>query len=667
MRSPVTRLGDDRYLAPYLGCLRERRERATLLGMRLRRRYGSLYEFASAHEYFGLHRKAGNWVFREWAPAARALHLVGDFTDWAVREDFALQRSGGPGVWEITLPDGALGHGDLYKLHLRGPAGEGERIPSHARRAVQDHHSKAFSAQVWEPEVPHVWRHEAPRSDAAPLIYEAHVGMAQEREGVGTYEEFRTGILPRIVDAGYNTLQLMAVQEHPYYGSFGYQVSSFFAASSRFGTPEELKALIDEAHGAGLRVIMDLVHSHAVKNEIEGLSRFDGTPYQYFHDGARGEHEAWDSRCFDYAKEEVLRFLLSNCRFWLEEYHLDGFRFDGVTSMCFLDHGLGRNFTSYGEYFDDCVDESAVAYLTLANELVHEISPRAITIAEDMSGMPGLGAPARDGGCGFDYRLAMGVPDCWFDLLTEVRDEDWDVGTLWHELTNRRSDERAISYAECHDQAIVGGKTIIFELIDAGMYRAMRIDDVDSGVDRGMALHKMIRLATLATSGHGYLNFLGNEFGHPEWIDFPREGNGWSYRHARRLWHLRDDPDLRFGQLAAFDRAMLEVARDHRVLEEGEPRFVMAHGDDKVLAFERGPLLFLFNFHPEKSFPGYGLAVAPGSYRLVLDSDEARFGGQDRLERGQRYPEVVSPGAGKAAPLLELYLPARTTLVLKRS
>ena len=213
--------------------------------------------------------------------------------------------------------------------------------------------------------------------------------LAADSEKVGTYNEFRKNILPRIKKLGYNVIQLMAIQEHPYYGSFGYHVSSFFAASSRFGTPEELKQLIDEAHGMGIMVIMDLVHSHAVRNEVEGLGNYDGTRYQFFHEGKRGEHDAWDSYCFNYGKNEVLHFLLSNVKYWLDEYHFDGFRFDGVTSMLYYDHGLSRAFTSYDMYFDSGQDEEAITYFKLSNKLIHETNPNAISIAEEMSGYPG--------------------------------------------------------------------------------------------------------------------------------------------------------------------------------------------------------------------------------------------------------------------------------------
>ncbi|MBN1671967.1 MAG: alpha amylase C-terminal domain-containing protein [Kiritimatiellae bacterium] len=665
-RHEPTRLAEDPYLSPYRSHLRRRAEQAEGLAHRLTEGKRSLADFASGHEYFGLHRREDGWLFREWAPNASAVYLVGDFCGWRETPAFALRRTGERGDWQIELPARALKHGDLYRLSLHWPGGCGDRIPAYARRVVQDDHTKIFNAQVWAPPNPYRWTHAAPAGAErqAPFIYEAHVGMAQEREGVGTYSEFRETVLPRIVEAGYNTVQLMAVMEHPYYASFGYHVSSFFAASSRFGTPDELKALVDAAHGAGLRVIIDLIHSHAVNNEVEGLSRFDGTVYQYFHDGPRGRHVAWDSRCFDYAKPEVLHFLLSNCRFWLDEYRLDGFRFDGITSMLYLHHGLGPAFDGYERYFDGSVDEDALAYLTLANRLIHALRPDAVTIAEDVSGMPGLAAPIEAGGCGFDFRLAMGVPDCWFKLVNDIRDEDWNMSWLWHELTNRRADERTVNYVESHDQALVGGKTLMFEMADADMYTAMRTGDQNLTVERAMALHKTARLATLATAGHGYLNFMGNEFGHPEWVDFPREGNNWSYHYARRQWRLRDDPNLRYRFLAEFDKAMLALAAEHGLPDGAFPRRLLVHDEDKILAFERAGLFFFFNFHPHRSVSDYPVEVPPGEYALVLDTDAAEFGGHGRVAPGQRYFTLPVTAAGSVRHCVHLYLPCRTALVL---
>ncbi|MFW6080786.1 MAG: alpha amylase C-terminal domain-containing protein, partial [Desulfosalsimonas sp.] len=522
-----------------------------------------------------------------------------------------------------------------------------------------------FNAQVWMPQEPYKWRNSGfKRPDSPPLIYEVHVGMAQEEEKIGTYGEFTRNVLPRIKKLGYNIIQLMAVQEHPYYASFGYQVSNFFAASSRFGTPYDLKELVDAAHGEGIAVVMDLVHSHSVTNETEGLSRFDGTTYQYFHEGSRGYHPAWDSRLFDYGKYQVLHFLLSNCRFWLDEYGFDGFRFDGITSMLYTHHGLEKAFVSYDDYFGQSVDEDALAYLTLANRVVHELRPDAVTIAEDVSGMPGLALENESGGTGFDYRFSMGIPDNWIKIIKEYRDENWPMGGIWYELTNRRKEEKTVSYAESHDQALVGDQTLIFRLIGPDMYTHMKADDPHPTVDRGIALHKMIRLVTLASAGHGYLNFMGNEFGHPEWIDFPRQENGWSYRYARRQWRLADSEDLKYKYLNNFDRDMIGVAEKYEIPENPEPRLLHENEHSKVLAFERKGLVFVFNFHPEKSHTDYRISAPAGKYETVLDSDAAGYGGHGRLDGDQVHFTMNDEKNG--GDFLQLYLPTRTVVVLGR-
>jgi len=490
--------------------------------------------------------------------------------------------------------------------------------------------------------------------------------MAQNEEKIGSFREFTRHTLPRIVAAGYNTLQLMAIQEHPYYGSFGYQVSNFFAASSRFGPPEAFKELVDTAHDMGLRVIMDLIHSHGVSNEVEGLSRFDGTRYQYFHEGQRGMHVAWDSRCFDYGKYQVLHFLLSNCRFWLDEYRIDGFRFDGVTSMLYLHHGLSKAFTSYEDYFNDSVDEEALTYLALANKVIHDIRPDAVTIAEDISGMPGLALPHSSAGIGFDYRFAMGISDNWIRLVKDVPDEEWHMGHLWYELTNRRREEKTVSYAESHDQALVGDKTLIFRLIGSDMYEAMRSDCENLKVDRGMALHKLIRLITLSTAGDGYLNFMGNEFGHPEWIDFPRKGNNWSFKYARRQWHLLDDDTLKYRFLADFDRDMILLAKRFNFLDTQGPHLLYEHSDDKVIVFERAELVFVFNFHPSRSHVHYRIETQPGKYQMIFNSDAPEYGGHSRLVPDQIHLTLNDASTPHKRNLLSLYIPNRTAFVLQR-
>jgi 1,4-alpha-glucan branching enzyme len=615
-------------------------------------------ESSLGYLYFGLHKTNEGWLLREWAPHAHALFLVGDFNDWQDSGDFKFKKTSA-GNWELHVPAHAIKFGQNYKLHVYFDDEAVYRIPAYARYVTQNEETKAFHATVFDGGD---FRWSDDNFNATcdqPLIYEAHIGMASQEEKVASYKEFTKNILPRIKAAGYNTVQLMAIAEHPYYGSFGYHVSNYFAPSSRFGTPNELKELIDTAHGMGLAVIMDIVHSHSVKNEEEGLSRFDGTTTQYFHAGDRGNHVAWDSRCFDYGKPEVVNFLLSNCRYWIDEFHFDGFRFDGVTSMIYTHHGLEKSFSSYDDYFGNDVDIDALTYLSLANDLIHELKPNALSIAEDMSALPGLAMPSKYGGIGFDYRMSMGVPDIWIKTLKEKKDEDWDLSHLFHELTTHRPEERVISYSESHDQALVGDKTLIFRLIDKEMYWHMQANDDNLVVERGIALHKMIRLFTASTHGGGYLNFIGNEFGHPEWIDFPREGNDWSYKHARRQWDLVDNKKLKYRWLGEFDKGMLSV-----VNEASSPFFeyVYINNDDGVIAFKRGDFIFAFNFSPTESYPDYGLAVPAGDYKIVLSSDAKKHGGQDRID------ETIIHHTTKLTETdqVKIYLPARTALVLKK-
>lgn len=646
----------DPYLEPFEEAIEARHKRI----MDARDQFsvdGSLSEGLNNHLYYGLHRTDdGGWVFREWAPHANRIYLIGEFNNWKRTSAYALSPTGS-GNWEIKLPEMFLHHGELYKLFIEWPGGGGERLPSYVRRVVQDPVTKVFSAQVWDPAVPYVWKNEGPGPRPHPLIYECHIGMSSEEEKVATFEEFRVNVLPHVHALGYDTIQVMALQEHPYYGSFGYQVSNFYALSSRFGTPEEFKHLVDDAHGMGIAVVMDIVHSHSVDNEAEGLGLFDGRDDLYFYSGPQGHHPAWGSRCFDYGKNETKYFLLSNCKFWMQEYHLDGFRFDGVTSMLYWDHGLGKDFVGYDNYFNAGVDENAVTYLALAAMLVKEINPDAITIAEDMSGMAGLAAPFEAGGLGFDFRMAMGIADHWIKWIKEKTDEQWSMGEIWWELTNKRSDEKTISYAECHDQALVGDKTLIFRLIDKEMYTSMNMDSKNLVVDRGIALHKMIRLVTLATAGDGYLTFMGNEFGHPEWIDFPREGNSWSYKYARRQWSLCKPDYLRYKYLMNFDSDMIHLFREENLLDS-KPELIVADEEKKVLIFRRKNFIFAFDFNPSESFFGYAFDAPAGEWKLELDSDEKRYDGFERLKEGELH---------KSDGKLTVYLTSRCALVFHKT
>ncbi len=621
-----------------------------------------LKSFANGHNYFGFHRTRSGWVYREWAPAAERMCLTGDFNNWDI-EACPMTRLEN-GVFEVHLKGrNALKAGQKVQAIVFHSGQMLRRVPLYATRVVQDPDTYLWCAEIEETNEKFPWTDSNFKPEKTPFIYECHIGMAQEKGAVGTYREFTENILPRIKDLGYNTIQIMAIMEHPYYGSFGYQVSNFFAASSRYGYSRDLKELINTAHEMGIAVLLDVVHSHAVKNTNEGLNEFDGTVYQFFHEGEKGNHSAWGTKLFNYSKNEVLHFLLSNLKYWMEVFHFDGFRFDGVTSMLYHDHGLGSAFTNYDMYFSMNTDTDAVTYLQLANELIHEINPNAITVAEDMSGMPGMCIPIKDGGVGFDYRLSMGVPDLWIKTIKECTDDEWDIGKLWYELTSRRPQEKNIGYCESHDQALVGDKTIMFRLCDAEMYTGMNKFGGNITVDRGIALHKMIRLITASLAGDGYLNFMGNEFGHPEWIDFPREGNSWSYHYCRRQWSLVDNPDLRYRELNAFDKAMVKLLKEEEALTlTAENRWL--HQDDKVLIYTKGDTVFVFNFHPTKSFDGYFVPVGKeGTYNVVLSSDDGEFGGFSRVDTATQYETFTTPIGWVG---FKCYLPSRTAIVLKK-
>ncbi len=621
----------------------------------------SLNDFANAHEYFGFHHADGGWYYREWAPGAYQLYLEGDFNGWN-RTSHPLTPLGN-GNWEIFLPgDDALWDGCRVKTVVDANMTRTEHIPLYARRVVQDKQTVSFNAEVVDDRKQFAWTDQNFQGEKSLFIYEAHVGMAQEEGKIGTYREFADKILPRIQKAGYNTVQLMAIMEHPYYGSFGYQVSNFFAASSWFGRPEDLKYLVNTAHAMGIRVLLDVVHSHAVKNTVEGINMFDGTTWQFFHDGAKGDHPAWGTKCFDYGKTGVLHFLLSNLKFWMTEYHFDGFRFDGVTSMLYHDHGLGTDFNTNDKYFSYNTHTEAITYLQLANELIRQVNPQAITIAEDMSGMPGMCLPISDGGIGFDYRLGMGLPDMWVRTVKEQKDENWDIFKMWCEMCMRRPGEGTVAYVESHDQALVGDKALIFRLADAAMYTDMEKSTHNPVIDRAIALHKMIRLFTLAGGGEAYLNFMGNEFGHPEWIDFPREGNGWSFHYCRRQWSLRDNGLLKYEWLGQFDEDMIHLAKDADLFSMQMGNLRLIDSGRQVIAFYRKGLLFAFNFSPCNSYTDVEISLpAIADYQVALCSDDGKYGGNDLIAHMKYTAQVDSQGNSS----VKLYLPARTAVVLK--
>ncbi|KAH0609579.1 uncharacterized protein H6S33_013065 [Morchella sextelata] len=661
----------DPWLGPFKDDLRRRFTKADEWITKLNHHEGGLEKFSRGYENFGVNvLPNGDITYREWAPNAINASFVGEFNNWdrnanrMVKNDF--------GVWETVVPavngQPAVPHNSKIKIALEIPGGEVlYRIPAWIKRVTQDLSiSPIYDAVFWNPKEKYVFKNPRPEKPKSARVYEAHVGISTTEYRVGTYKEFTANILPRIKKLGYNVIQLMAIQEHAYYASFGYQVTSFFAASSRYGTPEELMELIDTAHGLGIVVLLDIVHSHACKNTEDGLNMFDGSDHLYFHEGGKGRHELWDSRLFNYGHHEVMRFLLSNLRFYMEEYMFDGFRFDGVTSILYTHHGIGTGFSGgYHEYFGSNVDEEGIVYLMLANEMLHNVYPKSITIAEDVSGMPALCLPLALGGVGFDYRLAMAIPDMWIKLLKEKKDDDWDMANICWILINRRHQEKTIAYAESHDQALVGDKTLMFWLCDKEMYTHMStLTEFTPVIERGLGLHKMIRLLTHALGGEGYLNFEGNEFGHPEWLDFPRAGNNNSFHYARRQFNLTDDNLLRYKFLNDFDSAMQTTEDKYGWLHSPQAYISLKNESDKVIVFERAGLLWIFNFHPTNSFADYRVGVEKaGTYRIVLNTDRPEFGGLNRIDESTKFFTTDFPWNGRNN-FTQVYVPTRTAIVL---
>jgi 1,4-alpha-glucan branching enzyme len=661
---------NDPWLEPACQEIMDRQTRYLQALDEITRLSGSLVKFADAYSFFGIHhdKQRKGWIYREWAPKADDLYLFGDFNGWQ-RYTHRLTKSQ-EGIWEIFLPDSEyidrLTHLSKIKVLVHSGQGWMERIPAYIQRVEQDPDSKDFTAQIWDPPRKFNWEGDKPVIGSLKelIIYESHPGMAQEREGIGTFVEFADYLIPYIKNAGYNTIQMMAVAEHPYYGSFGYHVSNFFAVSSRFGTPDDLRYLIKKAHEQGIAFIMDIVHSHTVKNTLEGLNMFDGSEDQYFHPGERGNHPHWGSKVFNYGKREVQQFLLSNIKFWMKEFHIDGFRFDGVTSMLYFDHGFRDGWDLEG-YFMKGVEWDAITYLKLANKLIHTINSKAVSIAEEVSGMPGVARPIAEGGLGFDYRMGMAIPDYWIKNLKDRKDEEWDLGAMWHIMNDRLPGVKTVAYCESHDQALVGDQTIAFRLMQSEIYFKMSLKEQSLEIDRGIALHKMIRLFTITLGGQAYLNFMGNEFGHPDWIDFPREGNGWSYKYARRQWSLVENPGLKYRFLGAFDKRMIKLVKDFGILSEGYGKLLQTDGTNKTIAYERNGLIFVHNFHISHSIPGYGFPVPePGDYRIILNSDNPEFGGMGRINESTIHTTRYFPETG--THMLYIYNTNRTATVYQR-
>ncbi|KAK7287576.1 hypothetical protein RIF29_00857 [Crotalaria pallida] len=559
----------------------------------------------------------------------------------------------------------AIPHGSKYRVYFNTPNGPLERVPAWATYVQPAVDGTQAYAIHWEPPPEHVykWKNTSPKVPKSLRIYEAHVGISGSEPKISSFNEFTDKVLPHIMETGYNAIQLIGVVEHKDYFTVGYRVTNFYAVSSRYGTPDDFKRLVDEAHGLGLLVFLEIVHSYAAADENVGLSMFDGSNDCYFHSGKRGQHKFWGTRMFKYGDPDVLHFLLSNLNWWIVEYQVDGFQFHSLSSMIYTHNGFASFTGDLEEYCNQYVDKDALLYLILANEILHALYPNIITIAEDATFYPGLCEPTSQGGLGFDYYVNLSVSEMWSTFLESVPDNEWSMTKIVNTLVSDRAyADKMLMYAENHNQSISGRRSfaeILFGEIDEHSHH------YKESLVRGSSLHKMIRLITLTIGGRAYLNFMGNEFGHPKRVEFPTSSNNFSYSLANRQWDLLAKEGLN-RDLFSFDKDMMKLDENARVLSRRFPYLHHVNDSSMVISYIRGPLLFIFNFHPTDSYDNYSIGVEEaGEYQVILNTDEIKYGGQGCLKEDQYFQKTVSKRVDGLRNSLEVPLPSRTAQVYK--
>ncbi|XP_058788144.1 1,4-alpha-glucan-branching enzyme 3, chloroplastic/amyloplastic [Vicia villosa] len=556
-------------------------------------------------------------------------------------------------------------HGSKYRVYFNTTNGPLERVPAWATYVQPELDGRQAYAIHWEPppEDVYKWKNQSPKVPKSLRIYEAHIGISGSEPKISSFNDFTDKTLPYIKEAGYNAIQLIGVVEHKDYFTVGYRVTNFYATSSRYGTPDDFKRLVDEAHGLGLLVFMEIVHSYAAADEMVGLSLFDGSNDCYFHSGKRGQHKFWGTRMFKYGDVDVLHFLLSNLNWWIEEYQIDGFQFHSLSSMIYTHNGFASFTGDLEEYSNQYVDKDALLYLIMANEILHVLHPNIITIAEDATYYPGLCEPTSQGGLGFDYYVNLSAPEMWSTFLETVPDHEWSMTKIVNTLVSKKENaNKMLLYAENHNQSISGRRSlaeVLFGEIDE------HSEHYKESLLRGSSLHKMIRLITLTIGGRAYMNFMGNEFGHPKRVEFPTSSNDYSYSLANRQWDLLEKDGVH-RDLFTFDKDMMRLDKNERVLSRGFPSFHHVNDSSKVISYVRGPLLFIFNFHPTDSYDSYTVGVEEaGEYQLILNTDEIKYAGQGILRENQYFQRTISKRVDGHRNCIEVQLPSRTAQVYK--
>ena len=621
-----------------------------------------LHLFAEGTHYrawqrFGAHRMTiGHETgvhFAVWAPNAQRVSVIGDFNRWDGRTH-AMRRLIPSGVWEIFIPD--LADGTPYKYEVRTNAGHllqkadpyarQFEVPPNSASVIWSDGAYRWGDSDWlqDRESFGGW-HDRPMS-----IYEVHLGswrrVPEESYRPLTYRELATTMVPYVREMGYTHIELMPVLEHPFTGSWGYQVIGFFAPTSRFGTPDDFRYFVDECHRHGLGVILDWVPGHFPKDE-HGLAHFDGTALYEHADPRQGEHREWGTLVFNYGRNEVRSFLFSSALFWLEEFHLDGLRVDAVASMLYLDYSRNE-----GEWipnqFGGRENLEAVAFVQQLNTVTHGRAPGTITIAEESTSWPAVSRPVYVGGLGFSYKWNMG----WMhDILEYIHENPvhrrWHHGKITFSMLYAFTENFILPFS--HDE-VVHGKGSMLDKMPGDLWQ------------------KYATLRALYGYMYGHpgkkLLFMGSEFG--QWRE-------WNYDSSLD-WHLLENPmheSLR-RWVQDLNHTYQREPSLHEVDFEGAGfRWIDCNDNENsvvsLVRRARNPQDFtvvVANFTPVPR-PDYRVGVPEaGWYRELLNSDSERYGGSNMGNGGGVQTDALPMhGFDHSIPLL---VPPLGFVLLKR-
>jgi 1,4-alpha-glucan branching enzyme len=609
------------------------------------------------YRYFGAHpavlaaesgREAEGVRFLVHAPAARSVSVVGEFNDWDGRRH-PLQSSY-EGNWRLFVP--GLKPGALYKFEIKGP--DGRKLPLKADPFGFFHEQPPGNASIVCAPSSYAWRDESwlaarrahgYRNDQPIAIYELHAGSWRHRDGRPlSYRELAAELVPYLQALGFTHIEFMPLTEHPFAASWGYQPTGMFAASSRFGPPDDLRFLVDTLHRAGIGVIMDWVPGH-FPSDPHGLGRFDGTPLYEHHDPRRGWHPDWNTHIYDFGNPWVRDFLVSSAMYWIEQFHVDGLRVDAVASMLYLDYSRDAG-QWLPNMFGGNENLEAIDFIKRLNEVVHAEHPGSLTLAEESTAWPGVSRPTYDGGLGFGFKWNMGwMHDTLRYMAKEPVHRRFHHGDLTFGLIYAWDENFVLPLS--HDE-VVHGKGSLLNKMPGDPWQKLA--------------NLRLYLAFLYAHPGKKLLFMGAELA---------QAAEWS--HDRELdWGLLGDPG---------HRGVHDLVRDLNGLYRANPPLWQADAtpdgfewidysdaDHGVLAFLRhdagrnSHLLCVCNFTPVVHY-GYRLGVPHGAaYREVLNTDSALYGGSNVGNQG-RVATENAPSHGRERSVA-LTLPPLAALFL---